>query len=194
MWENFVETACVMTIKKFFEGKDKKESDLISVGLAVGYYYNFLEPLSSEINRDEFTISASKDGDNKRMFPAEDVRVQIIIPGKLDVFAFDRCETDFKTLHKGFIYLRQQKRYYGINYSLTTLPSKVQLTIVDLARPVMSIKRYYEDILQLDTTDSESNWMKIQSAEILAFKESVRRLQSRGYGALVNKLDFADRL
>ena len=194
MFENIVEATCLMTIKKFFDGKGKTETDLISIGLAVGYYYNFLEPLSAEIERDDFTVSQTRGDGPGSVFMAEDVQVKIIIPGKLDVFAFDRCESDFKALHKGFIYLRRQKRYYGINYSITSLQSKEQLTIVDLARPVMSIKRYYEDILNLDTNDSDTNWSRIQSTEISAFKESVRRLQARGYGALVNKLDFADRL
>ncbi len=35
----------IEAVKKFFEGK-KDEKDLISIGLAVGYFYNFLNVIS----------------------------------------------------------------------------------------------------------------------------------------------------
>jgi hypothetical protein len=58
----------------------------------------------------------------------------------------------------------------------------------------MSAKRYYEDIVRLEThNELDEKWLKIQVAEITAFKESLRRLQRRGYGALVNRLDFRER-
>ncbi len=68
-----------------------------------------------------------------------------------------------------------------------------ELMIVDLARPLMSVKRYYEDIVKLDTYPETDEWRKIQVAERTAFKETLRRLQMRGYGGLVNKLDFRER-
>jgi hypothetical protein len=194
MWEQLAVEIGLKAVDKFFEGIGKKDTDVISVGLAVGYYYNFLDVVSGVIERDEFSLFSTPTGGESRQFKSEDVRVQIIIPGRLDVSSFQRCEEEFKSLHKGFIYLSQNKRYYGINYALTDLPGKTELTIVDLARPIMSVKRYYEDIVKLDTyQETNEKWMKIQGAEITAFKESLRRLQKRGYGGLVNKLDFRDR-
>jgi hypothetical protein len=77
---------------------------------------------------------------------------------------------------------------------LNELPSKVELTIIDLARPIMSAKYYYENIVKLDTgDDTDEKWLKTQVAEITAFKETLRGLQKRGYGVLVNKLDFRER-
>ena len=77
MFENIVEATCLMTIKKFFDGKGKTETDLISIGLAVGYYYNFLEPLSAEIERDDFTVSQTRGDGAGSVFMAEDVQVRI---------------------------------------------------------------------------------------------------------------------
>ncbi len=194
MWGQVATSIGIKTVEKLFESFSVKDAGSISVGLAVGYYYNFLDPISDEIKRDELKLYSSPTDDSPKKFKAEDVRVQIIIPSLLNVQAFQRCEEEFKTTHKGFIFLRQNKRYYGVNYTLTELPTKSELTIVDLARSMMSVKRFYEDILRQDTHDeTDKKWIKIQTAEITAFKEAIRRLQKRGYGALVNKLDFRER-
>ena len=184
----------VKTVDTLFEKYNNKATGTISVGLAVGYYYNFLDPVSGVIERDELELYTSPEDPEPRRFESGQVGVQIILPSRLNVEAFQRCEQEFASSHRGFIYLRQNKRYYGINYLVSERPSGSFLTIIDLARPLMSTKRYYEDILKRDTHDElDKKWMKWQSAEITAFKESIRRLQKRGYGGLVNKLDFAER-
>ena len=194
MWGQVATAIGIKTVEKLFERFSVKDAGSISVGLAVGYYYNFLDPISGVIERDELALYSSPTDTSPKKFKSEDVRVQIIIPSRLNVEAFKRCEAEFKSTHKGFIYLSQNKRYYGVNYTMTELSTKSELTIVDLARPIMSTKRYYEDILKQDThDDTDKKWMKIQAAEITAFKEAIRRLQKRGYGALVNKLDFRER-
>ena len=58
--------------------------------------------------------------------------------------------------------------------------------------PCMSVKRYYEDIVKLDTYPDNIEWMKIQVAERTAFKETLQRLQLRGKGTFVNKLSFRE--
>jgi len=194
MWEELAISIGKKAIEKFFDGINKQDNDLISIGLAVGYYYNFLDTISGVIDRGEFEIFETNAGGESQRFQPDEVRVQIIVPSRLDVHAFQRCEHEFNSLNKGFVYLNQNKRYYGINYSVAVLPTRKELTIVDLARPIMSAKRYYEDIVRLETYgDKNEKWLKIQKSEIVAFKESLRRLQERGYGGLVNKLDFLER-
>ncbi len=181
-------------VQKFFDRVGNHESDVIAIGLAVGYFYNFLDPVSALIESDQFVIFSSAEDKVGRKFEADDIQVQIIIPSRLDVATFGRCEAEFKTPFKGLIYLARNKRYYGINYELKELPGKTHLTIVDLARPIMSAKQYYENIVKLDTgSDTDEKWLKTQVAEITAFKETLRGLQKRGYGVLVNKLDFRER-
>jgi hypothetical protein len=82
-------------VKKFFEGK-KDDKDLISVGLAVGYFYNFLDLISDVIRRDEVTLREKPDDKDGRHFDADTVELQVILPARLDVAAYDRCERDFK--------------------------------------------------------------------------------------------------
>jgi hypothetical protein len=46
----------------------------------------------------------------------------------------------------------------------------------------------------LNTQDAtDVKWIKTQISEISAFKSAISRLQERGYGALINKLDFKER-
>jgi len=198
MWEQIATAIGLKVVEKFFDGLNKQDTDVVAVGLAVGYFYNFLDPVSSAIDRDQFEIYSAIEGSNppqfrsEGQFQSERTLVQIIIPGRLSVEAFKRCESEFKGMKKGFLFLPQHKRYYGVNYS--TSSSGDALTIIDLARPIMSAKRYYEDIAKLDThNELDEKWLKIQLVEITAFKESLRRLQKRGYGALVNQLDFRER-
>lgn len=194
MWDQIATAVGIKAVEKLFDAFGKQDSGTISIGLAVGYYYNFLDPVSGVIERDELELYSSSTDPAPRKFEAKDVKVEIIIPSRLDVYAFQRCEDEFKNTQKGFIFLRQNKRYYGVNYEVKESTATGQLIIVDLARPIMSAKRYYEDILKQDThDDTNEKWVKSQIAEITAFKEAIRRLQKRGYGALVNKLDFRER-
>jgi hypothetical protein len=192
-WEDTAISLGVEAVKKFFESK-KDDKDLISVGLAVGYFYNFLDLISDVIKRDEVKLYDRAEDKDGRYYDAETVEVQVILPGRLDVSAYDRCEQDFKATKKSFIFLSRQSRWYGINYTTIQRGNKRGVVITDLARPLMAVKRFYEDILRYDTHDkTDVKWLKAQLSEINAFKETLRRLQERGYGTLVNRLDFRER-
>ena len=195
MWEKIAVELGQKLVEKFLNREKRGDEDLVSIGLAVGYFYNFLDPISREIQRDSLTVFDNSKGDGEGLcFEADDVKVDIIIPNRLDVRVFDTCVKEFKKTHKGFIYLAENKRYYGINYALTDLGVGQAITIIDLARPIMSVKRFYETILKMSTgKDADAEWLKIQVAEISAFKETLRELQLEGYGALVDKLDFRER-
>jgi len=81
-------------IDNFFDKSKKKDTDIVSIGLAFGYFYNFLDPISALIERDELEIFDSPNGTNSQKFNAEDVRVQIIMPIHLNVYALQRCEEE----------------------------------------------------------------------------------------------------
>ena len=59
MWEEIAIKIGIKTVEKFFEGFNKQDSGSISIGLAVGYYYNFLDPVSGVIERDELELYSS---------------------------------------------------------------------------------------------------------------------------------------
>jgi hypothetical protein len=190
----------IKVVKRFFQPSEKKEQDLVSIGLAVGYFYNFLDPVNSVIQDDDFTLFQPAENDAplslespKTKFDSENVNMQVIIPKRLDVEAFKACEDEFRPYSKGFIYLKRNKRFYGVNYFLAQIGKNQRLTIVDLARPAMAIKRYYEEILGMKTyVEGDEKWFKIQLTELAAFRESLKNLQKLGYGVLVNKLSFSE--
>lgn len=184
----------VKAVKGLFDLSKKEDKDLISIGLAVGYFYNFLDPISSVIRNDELELHSDQLSGGSKLFNSEAVKFQILIPSRLDVHAFHSCEAEYKDYDKGEVYLKQNKRFYGVNFSIQTLAKKETLIITDVARPLMAVKRYYEEILKIDTSDKLKNkWLKTQASEIAAFKETIRILQERGYGVLPNKIDFQER-
>src|SRR6476646_11819089 len=89
----------IKVVKRFFQASEKKEQDLVSIGLAVGYFYNFLDPVNSVIQDDDFTLFQPAENDAplslespKTKFDSENVNMQVIIPKRLDVEAFKACE------------------------------------------------------------------------------------------------------
>jgi hypothetical protein len=181
----------IKVASRFFTGT-KKEEDLISVGLAVGYFYNFLEPVSQLLKMDNFQLYKSKEDPTPRKFSISQLdSVDILLPKVLNVYAFERCEEEYAKSQRGIVHFNS--RIYGVNYILNE-NSPTPLTLIDLARPVMAIKHYYEVVAGLNTQDAtDVKWIKTQISEISAFKSAISRLQERGYGALINKLDFKER-
>lgn len=192
-WEEIAINLGVSAAQKFFESvTQKKNKDFISISLSVGYFYNFLDPVSDKINSGDFKIFKSPEDKKPISFNSDEIKLTVIIPRKLDVYTFKACEDEFKKYMKGSIYLNRNSRWYGINYGITQTAYGNELEIIDLSRPILAVKQYYEQILKRDTSINDEKWLSSQLAEISAFKESLKRLQELGYGVLVNKLNFRD--
>ncbi len=172
-------------VKKFFT-KDK--NGIVSAGLAVGYFYNFLGPIANELKSQKLTI---QQGDQKKKFSTDNIKLKLILPSRLDIASLSLCEEEFRKLPKGSIIPQDQNcRPYGIGYSVTTKGKRQELTIVDYVRPVSAIKFYYEEILKFDT-NKDKKWPDIQNVEIAVFEESIRAMLSKGNGSLVSKIEFS---
>ena len=191
-WEEIAISLGVNAVKKFYDYATQKREDIISIGLSVGYFYNFLDPVSDKINSGDFKIYKGIDDKEPATFDPDNIKMVVIIPRRLDNFTFKACEDEFKKYEKGNIFLNRQNRWYGINYGITKTAVGDELVIVDLARPVMTVKLYYEQILKASTQLNDQKWLSSQLAELTAFKESLKKLQELGFGILVNKLDFRE--
>ena len=181
--------------KVFSQKKVEKEPTLMSLGLAVGYYYNFLDVIGRQLSTGSVTLNQGASDGSETNFDLAATRIQIIVPERLDGSAFERCVAEFDRSLKGAVYLNEQRRNYGINYLVVDLAGSKQLTIIDLARPAMALKRYYEDVVHIDTYSggNDAHWRELQKAELAAFAETLKRLQERGYAQLANKLDIVYR-
>lgn len=190
-WEEMAVSLGIAAAKNFFISPKKKD-EFISIGLSVGYFYNFLDPVSEKINSGEFKLYKNEEDKEPITFDTDNIKLTVILPKRLNVYNYKTCEEEFKKYLKGSIYLNRNSRWYGINYGITSTAKGNELVIVDLARPIMVVKHYYEQILKQDTGKEDQKWQSSQVAEISAFKESLVHLQELGYGTLVNKLDFRE--
>ena len=189
---------------RFIKPADKRlhpeliNDNLVAIGLATGYYFNFLDMTAKTM---QYTggldiYSATPDRKPDVSVPAkrylkDNIKVEVIIPKRLDVNNFESCEKEFSQYKSGFFYSEANQRFYGINYALMETNSDTILRIVDYARPVIACKPFYEQIL-LVATEAEDKWEKTQVAEIAAFKKTLEVLLNRSYGALPNRLNFLD--
>jgi hypothetical protein len=188
-------------VNKIFEGPRKPaEPALMAPGLAVGYFFNFLEPIAKQLEIGGIRLSeranATADDGSWLDFDLASTTIQIIVPARLSDESFQRCEEEFKQCLKGTIFLPAQKRYYGINYRVFDTGSDKRLTIVDLARPAMVLKRCYQDMVKTIDTDPDSQddrWRGLQQVELAAFEKTLRKMQTLGFGVLTNRLDVVRR-
>src|SRR5438874_1956761 len=134
-------------VNKFFINQKKdSEIPLVSPGLAVGYYYNFLDIMSSQLRYGAFQLRKDSAPGTEQgpdaTFDLERTTLQIILPTRLDGESFRSCEAELKESNKGFLFLNGQGRYYGVNYRTINTGGADRVTIIDFARPAMALKRY----------------------------------------------------
>jgi hypothetical protein len=182
-------------VNGLFTPSKKDPPALVGPGLAVGYFYNFLDTIAQQMNSGSISFRPEDGGGDETKFTLGDANIQIIMPSRLDGGAFATCEAEFKQNQKGSVFLNAQNRYYGINYRLYVIDGVKKLTIIDLARPAMALKRFYEDVLHMNTYSgtADPQWAALQKAELSAFEQTLKRLQERGYAILTNKMDIAYR-
>ena len=115
------------------------ERVLIAEGLAVGYYYNFLKVFSQELKRSRFTFHDEKQ--NEREIDSAHVDIRVLLPNRLDEFAYESCENYLKErkTKRGTLSTSSQFRGFGFNYAEGT---DGYITIVDYARPVKALSWY----------------------------------------------------
>lgn len=172
--------------------------NLVSIGLATGYFFNFLDMTAKTMQYagglDIYSSNADRKPDLTKEavhYSKDNIKVEIILPKRLDSNNFAACENEFTLYKSGFFYSEANGRYYGINYAIMETNKDTILRIVDYARPVIASKPFYEQILMV-ATEAEDKWEKTQVAEIAAFKKTLDTLLNRSYGTLPNKLNYMD--
>ena len=185
-------------VNRWLSSKNKKEQDLVSIGLAVGYFYNFLDPINKILETNVLDLYMPGDQKKaslqnpKKSFDLDNVYVEIIIPKRLDPEARRACNDEFKRYDKGFFYMQEHKRFYGVNYFTASIGGTERLTIVDIARPAFAAQRFYEDVLGQRSFNNDEKWYLTQISELTAFKETLLNLRKLGNGVLVNRMSFKD--
>ncbi len=172
--------------------------NLVSIGLATGYFFNFIDMTAKTIQYtgglDIYSSTADRKPDLTKPaihYSKDNIKVEIIMPKRLNMYNFAACEKEFTLYKTGFFFSEANGRNYGVNYATMETNKDTILRIVDYARPIIASKPFYEQILMVPI-ETDERWENTQLAEITAFKKTLEVLLNRSYGTLPNKLSFMD--
>jgi hypothetical protein len=161
-------------------------------GLAVGYYFNFIEPVCRLLQDVDITVllqDTDEKGERKQAkFAKDDVRISVIYPAGLTGSQTDRCGDRLKGLSKGEIILGQQRRNFSITYAILLRDGKPNLQICDVAKPTTALKNYLETFENKNPGDPE--WPDLAERGLKSFFDTIKNLCERAQGAGVNQLLF----
>ena len=161
----------------------------VARGLAVGYYFNFIEPVCRLLQDVDITVQLEENGERKQVkFVKDDVRISIIYPAGLTGSQTDRCGDRIKGLGKGEIILGQQRRNFAITYAIVLRNDKQTLQIRDVAKPTTALKNYIETFENKNPGDAE--WPELAERGLKSFFDTIKNLCQRAQGAGVYQLMF----
>jgi hypothetical protein len=179
----------------------KKVEHLASTGVAIGYYFNFIEMVYKIIDESD-TIKLEVYDSNKSIteikeFNSNKVRLEIIIPRSLEGSSFVAAAGIRDQYQKGDILRVGTKRNFGINYSIQ---DEATLVIMDMPGPLSAVEKFLRQLPDFrDYIDPETGrvivknnnelFRKRQSEEIENFINTIKILIEDNRYA-VNKVTF----
>ena len=179
----------------------KKVEHMASTGVAIGYYFNFIEMLYKVMDESK-TIKleiydANKGITKTQEFDSNKVRMEVILPRSLDGSSFVAAAAVRDAYKKGDIVRVGNKRNFGINYSIHDNNS---LLAVDMPGPLSAVEKYLKTLPDFnDTIDPDSGkyvvksdseaYRKRQIEEINNFITTIKKLIEDNRYA-INKVTF----
>ena len=143
----------------------KKVEHMASTGVAIGYYFNFIE-MVYKVMEESSTIKLEVYDGNKgisetREFESDKVRMEVIVPRALEGAAFVAAGKERDAHKKGDIVRVGTKRNFGINY---TVQDNDTLVVVDMPGPLSAVEKFLKQLPDFnDTIDPETNKYIIKS-------------------------------
>ena len=155
------------------------EVTTITKGLAVGYFYNFLQDINAILEND---IKVLFEDQTQETFSRDQVEIQLLIPKRLNAASIRRTIDAIKEEKQGDIIRRG--RNFKINYALENEGTK--LIIKDLIKPYFSIKEYMEQYLKLDPDTEE--WRSLETQPLKEFRQTIDLLCNKSQGVAINQV------
>jgi len=174
---------------------------MASTGVAIGYYFNFIEMVYKIIDENKTVklelYDANKSISSVKEFDSDKVRMEVIIPRSLDGSAFVAASAVRDACKKGDIVRVGNKRNFGINYTIQDMDS---LVAVDMPGPLSAVEKYLKKLPEFsDTINPESGqfenksdgeaYRKRQNGEIENFIRTIKKLIEDNRYA-INKVTF----
>lgn len=181
-----------------------KEAPTIARGLAVGYFNNFLLPISSILNQvtlevrfasEENRIPTRADSSERvRKFSSQEVEIILIVPKRLTAAAITHATDEVKL---GLAEIRQAEilrpgaqRGFTVNYDLLERGGKTILVIRDLVKPYSAIKFYAEKYLNL--RQDSAPWREMEQDTLSEFRQTIELLRNLGDGVGINQISWKE--
>jgi hypothetical protein len=210
---------------------ENTEYPIISIPLAIGYYYNFIDKIEDRLKGDNLTVkrhytvegdrqleqefdkaglsteqksrlSQSAGLDQMRStrhemteflgrFETKAVSLDIIYPKELSNPAIRDCSKFLlEKTNQGSIISTVGGRPWGINYADIQPTESPTIKIVDYARPVEVITKFYQEEKGFGQMDADQElWKEIQDREMQAFLATLKHMISKAT-FLYNKVYF----
>ena len=181
-----------------------EEAPTIARGLAVGYFQNFLRPVSSILKESMLEVLfppaeariAPVSGSSQRLrkFSNRQVEIVLIVPKRLTAaaisHAIDEARLAQADLRQAEVLRPGAQRGFTVNYDLLERGGETILVIRDLVKPYSAIKYYAEDYLKMDQ-DSE-RWRKMEQDTLSEFRQTIERLRNQGEGVGINQISWKE--
>jgi hypothetical protein len=174
-----------------------QDAPTVARGLAVGYFHNFLRPVSELLN--QATLDVKFDPQEKRVkssaggackFASKQVEIVLIVPKRLSAATINHATDEARLSQQAEILRPGANRGFTVNYDLFERGGQTILVIRDLVRPYFAIKYYAEDYLKMDQ-DSES-WRKLEVESLAEFRQTIERLRTKAEGVGINQISWKE--
>jgi hypothetical protein len=148
----------VATVVKLLLKLNFERERTVSTGLAIGYYYNFIQPIFEQLKvNGELEVSIQKkDSDQeerRQIFKASDLDIEIIVPAELTKPGIEAAHNLAKGLRKGkILFKNDEQRQFTIKF---LLGDENRLVIRDVATPLNAVREYIENLDAFKTNLSE---------------------------------------
>ncbi|MBE9058136.1 STING domain-containing protein [Sphaerospermopsis sp. LEGE 08334] len=157
------------------------EVTTITQGLAVGYFYNFLQDINAILEND---IKVLFEDQTQKTFSRDQVEIQLVIPKRLNAASIRHARDSIKVERQADI--MRPGRNFKINYALENDGAK--LIIKDLIKPSFTIKEYMEQYLKLDPDTEE--WRSLETQPLDKFCETINFLCNKSQGVAINQISW----
>lgn len=159
------------------------EVTTITQGLAVGYFYNFLQDINAILEND---IKVLFEDQTQKTFSRDQVEIQLVIPKRLNAASIRHARDSIKGERQADI--MRPGRNFKINYALENDGAK--LIIKDLIRASFSIKEYMEQYLKLDPDTEE--WRSLETQPLNKFRQTIELLCNKSQGVAINQVSWRE--
>ena len=170
-----------------------QDAPTVARGLAVGYFHNFLRPISQLLGN--AALEVKFDSKEQRIkspaqFSSKQVELVLIVPKRLSAAAINHATDEAKLSQQAEILRPGSNRGFTVNYDLLERGGQKILVIRDVVKPYFAIKYYAEDYLKMDQ-DSE-RWRELEVEALAEFRQTIERLRTQGNGVGINQISWKE--